>query len=69
MDKCKTDRINELSLKSKKIGLTDAEKEEQKILRQEYIQAFRGNLKLSLDNLVIMDNEGNKTPLKKKGNN
>lgn len=69
MDKCKIDRINELSRKSKTVGITDAEKKEQQALRQEYIQAFRGNLKSTLDNLVIMDKDGNKTPLNKKQKN
>lgn len=37
MDEQKVKRINELYRKSKAEGLTDAEKKEQKILRQEYI--------------------------------
>ena len=47
MDKKKIDRINELGRLSKERELTDAEKEEQKILRAEYIAyvkvSFRGN--------------------------
>lgn len=66
MDEKKIQRINELSKKSKTVGLTDAEKSEQQALRQEYIQAFRGNLQSTLDSVVIMDKHGNKTPLKKK---
>ncbi len=38
-------RINELSKKSKTIGLTEEEKSEQKKLRDEYIKRFRGNLR------------------------
>ena len=34
-------RINELYHKSKAEGLTEEEKKEQKILRQEYIESFR----------------------------
>ena len=41
MDEQKVKRINELYRKSKAEGLTDAEKKEQKILRQEYIDAFK----------------------------
>ena len=43
MDEQKVKRINELYRKSKAEGLTDAEKKEQKILRQEYIDAFKRN--------------------------
>ena len=39
----KVKRINELYHKSKAEGLTDAERKEQKILRQEYIDAFKRN--------------------------
>ena len=45
MDEQKVKRINELYRKSKAEGLTDAEKKEQKILRQEYIDAFKRNLR------------------------
>lgn len=52
-------RINELANKSKTIGLTDEEKEEQKRLRQQYIEIFRGNFKKTLMNLKVVDEEGN----------
>lgn len=58
-------RINELSRKSKNVGLTDEEKEEQKALRQEYIKVFRSNFKSTLDSVVIVDKDGNRRPLKK----
>ena len=45
----KIKRINELARKSKAEGLTDAEKEEQQILRREYIDAFKANLRAQLD--------------------
>lgn len=38
MDQQKIKRINELYKKSKAEGLTDAERKEQKILRQEYME-------------------------------
>lgn len=66
MDKNKLNRINELSRKSKTVGLTPAEKEEQQILRKEYINEFRNSLKSTLDTIVIVDEQGNKRPLKKK---
>jgi len=65
MDQIKTNRINELSKKSKTIGLTPEEKNEQQILRREYIQAFRCNMEATLDSMVIMDKDGNKKSLKK----
>lgn len=59
-------RINELAKKSREVGLTEEEKIEQKKLRDEYIAAFRGNLKQTLDQTYIMDEKGNKTKLGKK---
>ena len=41
MDENKIKRINELYHKSKAEGLTDAEKKEQQLLRQEYIASVR----------------------------
>ena len=38
-------RINELARKSKTVGLTDVEKEEQAVLRAEYIQNVRESWK------------------------
>ena len=60
------ERINELAKKSREVGLTEEEKLEQKKLRDEYIAAFRGNLKQTLDQTYIMDEKGNKTKLQKK---
>ena len=51
-------RINELYRESKTEGLTEAEKKEQKILRQEYIDAFRRNLRSQLDNIDIQEEDG-----------
>lgn len=55
MNKEMIDRINELSKKSKGVGLTAEEKIEQQKLREEYIKAFRANLKKQLDNIEIVD--------------
>ena len=55
MDKIKIDRINFLAKKSKTEGLTDAEKEEQKSLREEYIADIRKSFKAQLDNIEIVD--------------
>ena len=51
-------RLNELARKSKTIGLTEAEKQEQQALRAEYIADFRKNLKSQLDNTVVINPDG-----------
>lgn len=55
----KIDRINMLSKKSKKYGLTEDEKMEQNVLRKEYVAAFRANLKSQLDRIEIIDDKKN----------
>ena len=50
MEKIKIDRINELARKSKTVGLSEAEKAEQKMLRDEYRAEFRKSLSVQLDN-------------------
>ncbi len=52
-------RINELANKAKTVGLTDLEKEEQQRLRQEYLAVFRGNMKETLMNVKVVDEDGN----------
>lgn len=59
-------RINELHRKSKAEGLTAAEAKEQKILRQEYISAFRENLRGQLNNISIKEPDGSITDLGEK---
>ena len=51
-------RINELYRKSKAEGLTEEEKKEQALLRQEYIANFRRNMKAQLDNIDVVDEDG-----------
>lgn len=46
-------RINELSKKSKEIGLTDEEKKEQQVLRRDYIDIFKNNLRAQLETIKI----------------
>ncbi len=58
MEQKKIDRINELARKSKAEGLTTAEREEQQLLRQEYIEAIRGSLKRQLDNIDMVNPDG-----------
>ena len=45
MDKAKIDRINELGRLSKQRELTEAEKQEQKALREEYLAYVRSELR------------------------
>ena len=59
-------RINELAKKSKSEGLTDAEKAEQAELRGKYIQAFRQGVKNTLNNVYVVDEQGNEKKLKRK---
>ncbi|MBR7039367.1 MAG: DUF896 domain-containing protein [Oscillospiraceae bacterium] len=70
MDRSMIDRINELARKAKTEGLTDAEKAEQKRLRDAYRFAFRANLTEQLDHTYIMEPDGSKhkfgTPPKKR---
>ena len=59
-------RINFLYHKSKNEGLTEAEKEEQTQLRKEYVQSFRQGLTNTMENVYIMDKDGNKKKIEKK---
>jgi len=57
LSKDKIERINTLSRKSKKEGLTDEEITEQKQLRKEYLKNFRKSFKQKLDNIKVVDNK------------
>lgn len=58
MDNSKLARINELARKSKAEGLTSAERQEQALLRSEYIEAVRRNLRGQLNNIDILNKDG-----------
>ena len=62
------ERINALAKKSREEGLTPEEKDEQARLRQEYIKGFRQGLKNTLENVYIMDEDGNKKKVERKKN-
>ena len=66
MDERKIARINELAHKSKAEGLTEVEKKEQQLLRQEFLAAVRGNLKSQLDQIDIREADGTITNLGEK---
>ncbi len=59
-------RINELAKKAKTEGLTAEETAERDALRKEYIEAYRKNLRGTLENIRIVDEQGNQHPLKKR---
>jgi uncharacterized protein YnzC (UPF0291/DUF896 family) len=50
-------RINELSKKSKNEGLSPEEKEEQQVLRAEYLEVFRENFKGQLEGIKFSDDK------------
>ena len=60
-------RINVLAKKAKADGLTEHEKKEQAELRKEYIAAMRKNLTAQLDRVIIVEPDGTKKSIKKKG--
>lgn len=67
MDQKKIDRINALARKSRETGLTEEEKQEQALLRREYVDSVLGSLRSQLDGVVLVDEKGRKTKLRKKG--
>ncbi|GAK12777.1 DUF896 domain-containing protein [Geomicrobium sp. JSM 1781026] len=52
------DRINELAKKSKEVGLTEDERTEQSKLRQEYLSYIRGQVKDTMSNVTVVDENG-----------
>ena len=52
------ERINQLYNKAKTEGLTEAEAQEQKDLRAEYIKIFRANFRSQLDHTKIKEADG-----------
>lgn len=59
LSKEKIARINELAKKSKTVGLTPQEAKEQTKLRSEYLQSLRKSMSNTIENLKIIDPEGN----------
>jgi uncharacterized protein YnzC (UPF0291/DUF896 family) len=50
-------RINALARKSKHTPLSPAEKEEQRILRAEYLKNFRESFRAQLESIEIVDGD------------
>ena len=59
LDPKKIERINELARKKKTVGLTQVEQDEQFLLRQEYLEAFRGGMRNHIEGLKVVDEDGN----------
>ncbi|MGM9950394.1 MAG: DUF896 domain-containing protein [Lysinibacillus sp.] len=59
LSKEKIARINELSKKKKAGTLTEAEAKEQTQLRKEYLDTFRGTMRETIENVKVIDAEGN----------
>ena len=62
-------RINELYHLSQERALSPTEKMEQNILRKEYIEAVRGNLRSQLNQIDIVEKDGSITNLGEKYGN
>ena len=69
MTKEKIDRINFLARKKKAEGLTEAELQEQAILRREYIESYKQSLISQLENTYIVEPDGSKRKVTRKDEN
>ena len=65
----KIDRINFLARKAKAEGLTEEERQEQAILRREYIESFKQSLVSQLENTYIVEPDGTKRKVQAKDEN
>ena len=62
-------RINELYKKSKSEGLSEEEKKEQTLLRQEFVASVKSNLRSQLNNIDMVNEDGSVENLGKKYGN
>ena len=65
----KINRINELAKKQMTVGLTEEEKQEQYVLRREYIDSFKMSLVSQLENTYIVNPDGTKKKVTAKDEN
>lgn len=63
MEKEKIERINRLRQLQRERELTDEEKEEQNRLRREFIDDIKSQVTQKLDDVIIIDENGNKKKL------
>ncbi|MBE6728028.1 MAG: DUF896 domain-containing protein [Ruminococcaceae bacterium] len=66
MTQDKIDRINELARKQRSEGLTEEEKQEQYLLRREYIESYKRSLVSQLESTYIVEPDGTKRKVTKK---
>lgn len=66
MEQSKIDKINFLARKSRTEELTPEEREEQAVLRREYIDSFKRSLVGQLENTYIVDEKGNKKKVERR---
>ncbi|AQQ53674.1 DUF896 domain-containing protein [Planococcus lenghuensis] len=59
LSKEKLNRISELSRKSKSVGLSQEEAKEQSSLRAEYLKVFRSTMRNTIENVKVIDPNGN----------
>ncbi|WP_332650218.1 DUF896 domain-containing protein [Lysinibacillus sp. 54212] len=53
------DRINELAKKQREEGLTNAERVEQQVLREDYLREIRGQVITTFSGMTVLDPLGN----------
>ncbi len=63
MEKEKIDRINFLAAKARSEALSEEEKREQQALRDEYREQMRKSWKAQLENVYVLDADGNEKKL------
>ncbi len=59
LEEKKIKRINELAKKSKTSGLSIEEAKEQSQLRSEYLKTFRSTMRDTIENVKVIDPDGN----------
>lgn len=63
MEKRNIDRISELTRISRERALTPEEQAERRTLRENYLAAFRGRMRVQLENTVLDYPDGKQIPL------
>lgn len=66
MEKKKLERISQLSQKERSVGLSEEEKREQAVLRQEYLDAIRKSLTDTLEHTYVVDEQGHSHPVRRR---
>jgi uncharacterized protein YnzC (UPF0291/DUF896 family) len=59
-------KLNEFTAKAREGKLTEEEAKEREVLRKEYLEIIKGNLRKTLDNTYIQELDGSRRKLKKK---